>query len=783
MHYFLATIIAGICLLGTLARATCVVDDNHSARCFSLTEVAKLLPLAETVTKLEVSCSDANETIPIGVFEQFSNLITFEMHGCYDAFADLLEVLPHLQNLNVRGNGIRLAPWQRFQYVVLTGLDLRANPLSCDCANSWIWAYLHKDTKSRDWDHYALKLPRDIWTDPGFKDCDFRKCPTESVESTSSIPMANLTIGSALNLQCRMNSTVLPSPNYNESTHPAFIWPHYSNQHQAHPNRIETWNPLTHDMTLQVQSLSSAELGYAVCICQWCSRPVFDTYKLYFPTNVTVALDLEPRHPILTVHGYPLQALRMFVTRLVDNETEEFDLSDKSRTEWRLFNNTTTVQYEEFQGHSDFLRYYTLKVPENVMDGRQNSHIDSDYEFRVCRGNESTCAVAVGELVNAHRTHKHLDPIDPPPNEESALWGIVVLILGIAIVILVILFSRTHIKHKLLKKGWEIRRRRISRNTDRTEETSIRLEDYSASNSMNYIVQHVPIIERDTLEIKERIGKGAFGEVYVAEWYPKDDVTSPTKVAVKMLFNVTLDSELDKEAALLAMLDHPNIVKLFGIARGEGQISLVMEMMNLGDLKTFVRDRAPRCDNYSQFPPALIPSELLNIAGQVAAGLAYLASQNIVHRDLAGRNCLVQGESDLKFCNAAFRKSITVKISDFGMSRRLFSDTEYYKMHNSKTVLPVRWLPPECLSLGKFTHQSDMWSFGMVLYEIFSYGAMPYGDLSNSEVVSAVMSGARPKLPSTFPEPINALIEACWRTDPELRITATEALNRLGIIA
>uniref|UniRef100_A0AC35G2I3 Protein kinase domain-containing protein n=1 Tax=Panagrolaimus sp. PS1159 TaxID=55785 RepID=A0AC35G2I3_9BILA len=103
-------------------------------------------------------------------------------------------------------------------------------------------------------------------------------------------------------------------------------------------------------------------------------------------------------------------------------------------------------------------------------------------------------------------------------------------------------------------------------------------------------------------------------------------------------------------------------------------------------------------------------------------------------------------------------------------------------MQNGKTVLPVRWLPPECLSSGKFTIQSDMWSFGMTLFELFSYGDVPFGDLSNNEVLTAVMSGMKPQLPSSFPEPINNLISQCWRNAPEERITASEALNRLQII-
>ncbi|KAI6198362.1 Insulin-like growth factor 1 receptor [Aphelenchoides fujianensis] len=156
---------------------------------------------------------------------------------------------------------------------------------------------------------------------------------------------------------------------------------------------------------------------------------------------------------------------------------------------------------------------------------------------------------------------------------------------------------------------------------------------------------------------------------------------------------------------------------MFGVAKAPEQqgLYLVLELMNMGDLKTYVKQRQPQCDNYSQFPPALLPTELINIAQQVATGLCYIASQQIVHRDLAARNCLVSGETDVRVCSPAFRPPITVKISDFGMSRRLYSQAEYYKMGDKQTALPVRWLPPEALECGRFTPASDMWSFGITL--------------------------------------------------------------------
>ncbi|KAI1712631.1 protein tyrosine kinase domain-containing protein [Ditylenchus destructor] len=268
------------------------------------------------------------------------------------------------------------------------------------------------------------------------------------------------------------------------------------------------------------------------------------------------------------------------------------------------------------------------------------------------------------------------------------------------------------IRRKIMRHGWELKRRRASRNTDRTEETSIPLEDsLSQSASSTYIMQHVPVIESKFIQLKDKIGKGAFGEVYTAEWMQSvDDDGAPKsdhyqRVAVKMLHNVQLDAEMDKEAALLAKLDHPNVLKLYGVCYWHTQVTLVLELMNQGDLKSYLKNRMPRCDNYSQFPPALLQTELVNICTQ---------------------------------------------ISGFGMSRRLYSDTEYYRMHDKHTALPVRCLPPECLCSGNFTHQSDMWSFGVTLFEVFTYGDVPFGNLSNNEVLTTVVSALWLEIPPNW---------------------------------
>lgn len=155
---------------------------------------------------------------------------------------------------------------------------------------------------------------------------------------------------------------------------------------------------------------------------------------------------------------------------------------------------------------------------------------------------------------------------------------------------------------------------------------------------------------------------------------------------------------------------------------------------------------------------------------------------HVVHRDIAARNCLVSGAPDDCATGEYDRPPIVVKLSDFGMSRDIYSD-EYYRIRNKRAVLPVRWLPPESLVMGKFTHESDVWSMGVTLWEIFSYGQIPYGHMSNSEVLEATTTGSHPSCPVDCPQLIFALMQRCWQQLPSNRISPKELEKLLRQLA
>ncbi|TRZ18506.1 hypothetical protein HGM15179_008610 [Zosterops borbonicus] len=189
---------------------------------------------------------------------------------------------------------------------------------------------------------------------------------------------------------------------------------------------------------------------------------------------------------------------------------------------------------------------------------------------------------------------------------------------------------------------------------------------------------------------------------------------------------------------------------------------LLFEYMAYGDLNEYLRDRSPRnlcslaqdtLDTRPRLPNplALCCTSQLCIAKQVAAGMAYLSERKFVHRDLATRNCLV-GEN------------MVVKIADFGLSRNMYS-ADYYKA-NENDAIPIRWMPPESIFYNRYTTESDVWAYGVVLWEIFSYGMQPYYGMAHEEVIYYVRDGNVLSCPDNCPLELYNLMRLCWSKLP-----------------
>lgn len=194
---------------------------------------------------------------------------------------------------------------------------------------------------------------------------------------------------------------------------------------------------------------------------------------------------------------------------------------------------------------------------------------------------------------------------------------------------------------------------------------------------------------------------------------------------------------------------------------------LLFEYMAFGDLNEYLRNRSPRslCSlNNNELDIRIRPAspgllalscmDQLCIAKQVAAGMAYLSERKFVHRDLATRNCLV-GEN------------MVVKIADFGLSRNMYS-ADYYKA-NENDAIPIRWMPPESIFYNRYTTESDVWAYGVVLWEIFSFGMQPYYGMAHEEVIYYVRDGNVLSCPDNCPLELYNLMRLCWSKLPSDR--------------
>ncbi|KAL8604777.1 hypothetical protein ACOMHN_017735 [Nucella lapillus] len=272
----------------------------------------------------------------------------------------------------------------------------------------------------------------------------------------------------------------------------------------------------------------------------------------------------------------------------------------------------------------------------------------------------------------------------------------------------------------------------------------------------------------------QELGEGAFGKVYKGELLGVYGDNTITKVAIKTLKENAapkMQNDFRREVDLMSELRHPNIICLLGVCMRQEPTCMLFEFMVQGDLHEYLVMHSPHSDlsvvekaRLGGSVKVLEYPEMLMASTQVAAGMEYLSSHHFVHRDLAARNVLV-GEG------------LTVKISDFGLSRDIYS-SDYYRVQ-SKSLLPVRWMPPESILYGKFATDSDVWSFGVLLWEVFSFGLQPYFGYSNQEVIEMIRSRQLLPQPEDCPGRIYGLMVECWNEIPARRPAFRECHARL----
>nr|XP_012232402.1 PREDICTED: tyrosine-protein kinase PR2 isoform X4 [Linepithema humile] len=269
------------------------------------------------------------------------------------------------------------------------------------------------------------------------------------------------------------------------------------------------------------------------------------------------------------------------------------------------------------------------------------------------------------------------------------------------------------------------------------------------------------MIPADAIIVNKELGTGEFGVVQQGVWTNDGE---RIQVAIKCLSRERMQNnpiEFLKEAAIMHAIDHEHIVRLYGVVLDTNSLMLVTELAPLRSLLECLKEPSLR----ASFPVL----SLCDFAVQIADGMQYLEAKRLIHRDLAARNILV------------FSKN-KVKISDFGLSRALGVGKDYYQTNfNVNLKLPIAWCAPECISYLKFTSASDVWAYGVTLWEMFSYGFQPWAALTGHQILEAIdePNFQRLEQPECCPKDYFSLMQQCWQHEPSKRPKFSELINLL----
>ncbi|XP_026862687.2 ephrin type-B receptor 3 isoform X3 [Electrophorus electricus] len=291
-----------------------------------------------------------------------------------------------------------------------------------------------------------------------------------------------------------------------------------------------------------------------------------------------------------------------------------------------------------------------------------------------------------------------------------------------------------------------------------TPGTKVYIDPFTYEDPNEAVREFAKEIDISCVKIEEVIGAGEFGEVC------RGRLKLPGRreiiVAIKTLkvgYTERQRRDFLSEASIMGQFDHPNIIRLEGVVTKSRPVMIVTEFMENGALDSFLRL------NDGQFTVI----QLVGMLRGIAAGMKYLSDMNYVHRDLAARNILVNS-------------NLVCKVSDFGLSRFLEddpSDPTYTSSLGGK--IPIRWTAPEAIAYRKFTSASDVWSYGIVMWEVMSYGERPYWDMSNQDVINAVEQDYRLPPPMDCPTALHQLMLDCWVKERNLRPKFSQIVNTL----
>ena len=257
-------------------------------------------------------------------------------------------------------------------------------------------------------------------------------------------------------------------------------------------------------------------------------------------------------------------------------------------------------------------------------------------------------------------------------------------------------------------------------------------------------------IERSSIKILECLTAGRFGETWEAKLLTE---ASSVMIKTNIATNISQETFL-KEANILKKLHHDNIIHLHGVCTKEYPFYIVTELMETGNLQVYL--------NHHRMEWNLMPSKIIDIAVQVANGMIYLGEQDYIHCDLKAENILVQGN---KYGSVIY----TVKIANFHLAQHL-NGNKCCTIQKG-TIFAIRWTAPEGITSNRLSIKSDVWSFGILLWELATKGDLPYPGMTAKQVLEAVKRGYHMPEPKNCPKPFCQIMLDCWKLNDDERPT------------
>ncbi|XP_066117866.1 high affinity nerve growth factor receptor [Saccopteryx bilineata] len=686
--------------------------------------------------------------------------LTIVKSGLRFVAPDAFNFTPRLSRLNLSFNALESLSWKTVQGLSLRELVLTGNPLRCSCALRWLQRWEEEGLGSvRD-----QKLLRCLRQGP-FADMSNTSCDVPMLKV--QMPNASVDVGDNVLLQCQVEGRGLEKggwilPELEESvTMKTF---------GGLPSLGLTLANVTSDLNRKnVTCWAENNVGRAEVSVQ---------VNVSFPASVQLHEPVELHHWCIpfSVDGQPSPSLRWLFNGSVLNET--------------------SFIFTEFlePAANETVRHGCLRL-------NQPTHVNNgNYTLLVANPSGQATAFVMAFFMDNPFEFKPEEPIpvsfspvdtnstsgDPVEKKDETPFGVSMAV-GLAVFACLFLSMLFLVLNKCGRRNkFGINRPAVLAPEDGlamslhfmtlggslspTEGKGSGLQGHIIENPQYFSDACVRHIKRQDIVLKWELGEGAFGKVFLAECHSLLPEQDKMLVAVKALKEASESARQDfqREAELLTMLRHQHIVRFFGVCTEGRPLLMVFEYMRHGDLNRFLRSHGPDAkllaDGEDVAPGPLGLGQLLAVANQVAAGMVYLAGLHFVHRDLATRNCLVG-------------QGLVVKIGDFGMSRDIYS-TDYYRV-GGRTMLPIRWMPPESILYRKFSTESDVWSFGVLLWEIFTYGKQPWYQLSNTEAIECITQGRELERPRACPPEVYAIMRGCWQREPQQRHSIKDVHSQL----